>query len=246
MTKTTTTKTKMTTTKTMTIDPSFGPHRWRPRLLGAAIALAVVSSACSSGGEAATTATAETAPNTSTATTASTSIANSSPDPVELLGKAIDEHRAGYEFVATTTVNDQEATVQTGRWLAGSSQIAIKSGAGEVEYIITDEGHWTRLPDGEWERLDDASITTFPLEPMAAPESISLVAADGNSATLRAIYPATALGLSGESVEVLLDFRDEKLVGITFTADIEGNRTESVTSLAPLSDSTPITAPSDQ
>lgn len=143
----------------------------------------------------------------------------------------------------TTAVNDQEAVVQTGRWLDDASQLTVASGDAEVEYIVTAAGQWTRLPDGEWEQIVGTPTVDFPLERMANPQSIEVIASDDASVAVAAVYPADFMGLSGDPIEVVFDFRQGVLVGMSFTADIEGNVTESNTALSPLSDTTPITAP---
>jgi hypothetical protein len=176
-------------------------------------------------------------------TTEATTTSSPAPDANRLLVAALESYRDGYEFVATTAVNDQEAVVQTGRWFADASQLTVGSSEAEVEYIVTASGQWARLPDGEWEQIDGAPDVAFPLGPMATPQSIELIAGHGDTATAAAVYPAAAMGLSGDPIEVVLDFRRGVLVGMSFTTDIEGNAVESTTSLSPLSDTTPITAP---
>jgi len=230
-----TTTMMMTTTRTKT-DSSAGSYTRRPHVLGAAVAFALLLSGCNSHGEV-TSPTAETQPTTDVTT------AISQPDPAELLASALDNYRDGYEFVATIAVNDQEAVVQTGRWLDDASQLTVRSGDGEVEYIVNAAGQWARLPDGDWEEIDGAPETTFPLASMATPQSVELMAADGGIATVRALYPADTMGLTGDPVEVVLDFRDGVLVGMSFTADIDGNITESTTSLSSLTNASPITVP---
>jgi hypothetical protein len=230
--------TTMTMTTRMKTDSSPGSYAWWPRLLGATIALVLVAAACSSDDDAATatTATSSTAQVTTTATPAP-------PNPSELLTMALEGYRSGYEFVATIAVNDQEAVVQTGRWLDDASQLTVRSGDGEIEYIVTAAGQWTRLPDGEWEEIDGSPSVSFPLEPMAEPQSVELMASDAGIATVLAIYPAEVMGLSGNPVEAILEFHDSILVGISFTTEVAGNVTESTTSLGPLADATPIVAP---
>jgi hypothetical protein len=233
----------MTTRKTTT-DPSLASHRLRPRLLGAAIALLVLVTACSSDDspEAAPT-TATAGPTTTAAGTESPAATVAPPVPAELLATALATYADGYEFSTTTSVNDQNASTQTGRWLEGASQLTVESGDGVVEFIITDAGQWTRLPGEEWEELEGAASTAYPLEGMNNPESITLVSTAEDRTTVLATYTAADVGLSGDPVDVTLVFADGNLVGFSFTADLDGTIVSSDTSLAPLTDTSPITAP---
>lgn len=233
------TTTMMTTKKTKT-DSSLDSYAWRPLVLGAAIAFTLLLTGCGSGDEMATPTQAD---PTTTTTSVTTTSPTTPPNPSELLATALAQYRSGYEFIATTVVNDQEAVVQAGRWLDDASHITVRSGDGEIEYIVTTDGQWARLPDGEWEPLDGAPLVTFPLEPMVAPQSMEVMTADAGIATIRAVYSAETVGLSGNPVEVVLDFHDGVLVGVSYTVDVAGNVTESITTLSPLTDNTPITAP---
>jgi hypothetical protein len=233
-----------TTTKKTTTDSLFGSNKWRPRSIGAAIALALLVTACSSDEEPAAT----TAPVLVTTTAVTTSVVEektpvASIGPSDLLANALQQYSNGYQFRATTTVNDQEASVQTGRWLNGASQITVQFGGGEVEYIITADGQWVRLPGGEWEEIDGALPVSYPLEPLAKPESLGPVSVTGSTARVRATYAASAFGLSGDQVDVLLDFDAGALVGVSFAHSVDGIVTESTTSLGLLAEATPITAP---
>ena len=233
----------MTTRKTTT-DPSLASYRLRPRQLGAVVALLVLVTACSSDEppEAAPT-TATAGPATTAAGTEPPGTTVAPPAPTELLTAALANYADGYEFSTTTTVNDQEVSTQTGRWLDGASYVTVESGDGVVEFIITDAGQWTRLPGEEWEELEGTASTGYPLEGMDNPEAIVLVSTTDDRITLLATYTAGAVGLSGDPVDVTLAFAGESLVGFSFTADLDGTIVSSDTSLAPLIDTSPITAP---
>lgn len=231
----------MTMTKKTTTDSSLRSNAWRPRT-GAAIALVLLLAACSSSDEPVATTAGDSAAATTTSHAAPTTTV-APPDPSKLLATALEQYSNGYQFRATTVVNDQEATVQTGRWLDGASQITVRSGDGEVEYIITPDSQWVRLPGGEWEEIAATPALAYPLESMTTPNSLELIAASDGTASVSAFYAAEAVGLAGDPVEVVLDFDAGALVGVTFTTDLDGNIVESTTSLSPLADTTPITAP---
>lgn len=150
----------------------------------------------------------------------------------------------GYEFTATTTLNDEVATVQTGRWLSGASQTTVKSGDGEVEYLITAEGQWARLPGGDWEELEGTAAAGHPLAALATPDTLEVVESTAEKTVVSVRYPAAALQLAGDPVDATLTFTDGALVEVAFTANVDGNTLESVTVLGPLLDATPITVPS--
>jgi len=233
----------MTTRKTTT-DPSLASHRLRPRYLGAAIALLVLVTACSSDEpREAAPATATASPATTAAGTEPPGTTAAPPAPTELLTAALATYAGGYDFSTTTTVNDQEVSTQTGRWLEGASHLTVESGDGVVEFIITDAGQWTRLPGEEWEELEGTPSTGYPLEGMDNPESIALISTADDRTALLATYPAAAVGLSGDPVDVTLVFTGGNLVGFSFTADLDGTIVSSDTSLAPPTDTTPITSP---
>jgi len=165
-------------------------------------------------------------------------------DSESLLSDAMAAYAEGYEFTATTTLNGEVATTQSGRWLNGASQTTVVSGDGEVEYLITAEGQWARLPGGEWEELEGTAASAHPLAALAAPDSLEVVESTAKTTIVLARYPAAALELAGDPVDATLTFTDGALVGVAFDADVDGNKLESATLLGPLLDATPITSPS--
>ncbi len=241
----------MTTTMTMTTAMTTSAPRdswWRP--LGAAIVLSLLIAACSSATEDATTTVAPAAPEvTTTATAAPAAVPTDSPDPANslnpatVLSEALAAYADGYEFTGTATVNDQEASVVSGRWIGGDSQLLIRSGSGEVEYLITAAGQWARLPDGEWEALDGTPPTDNPLAVLAAPDSLEIVSADASTVRLRGVFAAETLGLTGDPIEVQLVVTNGTLVEASYTVDEDGAIGTSVTTFSKPSDMTPITVP---
>jgi len=235
----------MTTTMTTktTTDSSFGSDWWRPRILGVATTLLLLLAACSNTADPTTTTTSAAASATTTTAIAGTPT-TAVPDPVSLLADALGQYSSGYEFTATISVNDQVTTVQSGRWLNGSSQLMISSGEGEVEYIVTSEGQWSRLPDAEWAEVEGSPASDVsPLAAMGSPDSVELVGSDGGVTVIEAVYPAAALGIDGDPVVTTLSFESGVLTQVAFEAEISGAVARSVTTLAPLADSSPIIAP---
>jgi hypothetical protein len=243
----TTTTTTMMMTITMTTDPSIGSW-WGPRIIGASTALLIVVSACSSTSVdvPATTSTLSPAVTTTDGgdTNGATATTNASPPgPTTVLAEALSQYASSYLFTGVATVNGAVATVVSGRWLETGSQMTISSGEGEVEYIITPEGEWARLPGGVWEELEGDLPTGNPLAALATPESLSLVETTGSKVVLRAVYPAATLDLEGDLVEVQLVFERGSLTEASYRIEIEGNTAQSVTTFAELVDTSPITNP---
>ena len=219
--------------------------RWRP--LGAAIALALTVAACSSSTETPASPSPTAAPGGSevatTVTTAPQADVTASIDPAKALSEALAAYDAGYEFSGTATVNDQEASVVSGRWIEGASQLTIRSGSGEVEYLITSDGQWARLPDGEWGALDGPPPTDNPLALLSKPESLEVVDSDANTVRIRGVFTAAALGLSGEPIDVLFTITNGTLTEASYTVDADGAIGTSVTTFSNPTDTTPITVP---
>ncbi|MEA2001118.1 MAG: hypothetical protein U9N84_04420 [Actinomycetota bacterium] len=236
----------MTQTKT---DPSIGS--WlRPRMIGAAAALLLVMGACSSTSVETPATTTTASPMVTTAATtettgpaAPTTTSTIPPEPSVVLAAALDQYASRYQFSGTATVNGAVATAVTGRWVDAASQMVIRSGDGEVEYVITTEGQWARLPDGIWEELDGTPPAGNPLAALATPDSLELVETAGTNVTLRAVYPAATLGLEGDPVEVQLVFDDGSLIEASYRIEVEGNIAESVTTFATPADTSPIVNP---
>ncbi len=219
---------------------------WRP--LGAAIVLSLLVAACSSAtDEAPTSSTIAPAPpgvtTTTTAAPAPPAAVEDAPDPATVLFEALAAYADGYEFTGTATVNDQEASVVSGRWIGGASQLLIRSGSGEVEYLITAEGQWARLPDGNWEPLEGTPPTDNPLAVLSAPDSLEIVSSDANTVRLRGVFAAETLGLTGVPIEVQLVVTNGTLVEASYTVDGDGAIGTSVTTFSKPSDTTPITVP---
>lgn len=203
-----------------------------------------------SGDDTADTAPAPTGATPTTPATTTTVAANppttqapQSADGAALLQSALDRYSAGYEFSATVTVNDEVSTSQEGRWLDGASQLVVRSGDGEVQYITTQDGQWSRIADGPWEELETSGPTDYPLAALAAPNSVVAETIDGDDAVLTVIYAAADLELSGEPVAATIVISDGLLAEVSYTTVVDGAEVESSTEFLPLSNSEPIQAP---
>jgi len=152
----------------------------------------------------------------------------------DLFASAFAPLRAAAEFTTTVTVGDAVVATSTGRVIAGSSQLTVTSDARTVEYVQVPPKAWARESGGTWVLLTPDQAPGDPLAALGAPSSVS--ASDAGSAGpsaspgaggspsavlhLTAVYPAAALGLSGDPVTVTividagsLTFRYETTVG---------------------------------
>ena len=221
---------------------------WRP--LGVATILLLALAGCSSsiGEISSTSTTATTTSNAATATAAEVGPAEpqtpTAPiDGQKLLANALASFASGYDFIGTVTINSEQATVIAGRWFDGSSQVSIRSGSGEVEYITTADGQWARLPGSEWEELDGLPQSENPLAALSSPTSLEVSSSNTNTVRLSASYPAAELGLVGDPIDVILVIEDGLLVRASYDIEIDGNTGGSVTEFAKLGDTTPIVNP---
>ena len=231
----------------MTTDSSHTTKR-RYRAIGTAALLVVA--ACSSTGQPVSTTAAPTEAAVSEVTTSAdpssstTTLAVSLPDGSALLATALDRLAVGYEYDATVLVNGEAASSLVGRWVDGAAETTIRSGGAEVDYLATADGQWARLPDGEWEALDDKTAPTVnPLEALANPMSINEVSAQDDAIVVQARYSAESLGLQGDELTVILRFVDGHLVQARYVIEGDGQTGETITSFTTLTNTTPITSP---
>ncbi len=224
--------------RTTTTEAFFGFRR-RPRTLGAVVALAITVASCTGGGEDTAAGEPPAGANLTTAAAPGDSPA-SSPDA--LLAAALDAYAAGYRFAAVGRVNGEVATEIDGRWSSGSSELSIRAGDGEVVYVITPSGQWVRPAGGGWQELEGDPPLANPLASLAVPASLDEIGG-GDEVSLRAVYPAGALGLEGEDVVVDIVLRDGRLVEAGYRRDASGNTLETLTTFSPDDPSPPITSP---
>lgn len=164
-------------------------------------------------------------------------------DPAGVMAAALGAYADAYGFVATATVNGETATVVEGRWVEGSAEFVVRSGAGEVEYVVTSAGQWVRTPDGAWQELEGTPPAGNPLAPFAAPTTLRVLAATGADVQIAAVYPASAFGGGEGPLDVTLTFRSGILAEARYLVVTDGTAAESVTVFALLQDQTPIIAP---
>jgi putative hemolysin len=234
------------------------PTRHRLIVFGTLGALAI--SACSSDDETASTTAAAvtTAPPGTTAIAATqptqppppvTSPATPStiaqvvlPDGPTLLQQAFDQLAAGYHFVSTASVNGTPAIAAEGDQIGGALRQVVTSQGKTVEYVVLPEGTWV-AENGEWSELETAAPIGDPIVPLRSPLSVAVESSTPELTTLVAAFPAAAVGLPGDQpVNVTFVLAGTALTSIRYTSP--DGAAVSETTISPLTDTTPITAPS--
>jgi hypothetical protein len=234
---------------------SFGNSRVRLLLGGAALAtFTLLSVSCTSGSsdvagtsavsDASTTTLAPgTAPPTAAATAPPTTVV-ATVDPNALLQQGLAGLASGYHFRSSVVVNGTETLVAEGDRVADASRLTLISGGATVGYIITAAGSWAQPEGGEWEALDVSPATADPIFALSAPSAVGVLSDDGTTVRLRVTVPAPALGVGADGtadVEVVLTAGVIKEVD--YTTAVQGGVASVATTLGPVADPTPITAP---
>jgi len=222
-----------TRTTTRTTTDRFVRFGQRP-LLGAVVAFALVLAGCSSGNDTVAEAT-TTAQLPSQTTTA--------PQADAVLQAALARYDAGYEFSSRVLVNGAVAVDVDGRHVSGSSHMTIRSGDGEVEYLIIGGSQWARTSGGEWDVVSEGDASQPPLLPLKSPSAVEIVIDDSSEVTIQATYPASAFELAGNDLQVTLTIEDGRLSKAGYASAQDGADATVETTFRPLSDFTPITAP---
>lgn len=163
--------------------------------------------------------------------------------PAVQLTDALGKLRAGYTFDTTLRVGNKDAAQVTGRWNAGSSEIAITSGGATVTYRIIPPGAWIQDDAGVWAEAEAPTTTGDPLSILLAPTSVASAAGSGGQ--LVATYPATALGLPGtDPVSVTFSIGADGTITTRYEATTDGGLGVSETTLRPAPAQDPILEPS--
>ena len=163
--------------------------------------------------------------------------------PAVQLTDALGKLRVGYTFDTTLRIGDKDAAHVTGRWSAGSSEIAITSGGATVTYRIVPPGAWIQDDAGVWAEAEAPATSGDPLSILLTPTSVA--AGAGNTRQLVATYPATAFGLPGaEPVSVAFSIGDDGSITARYEATTDAGLGISETTLKPAPTQDPIVAPS--
>lgn len=170
-------------------------------------------------------------------------VAVASLAPTVQLTGALSKLRAGYTFDTTLRIGDKDAAHVTGRWYAGSSEIAITSGGATVTYRIVPPGAWIQDDAGVWAEAEAPITTGDPLSVLLAPTSVAV--ATGSTGQLVATYPAAALGLPGaDPISVTFSIGADGTITARYDATTDAGVATSETTLKPAPTQDSILAPS--
>ena len=205
------------------------------RFGGAILVLAVVT-ACSP-------APASPAANPTGTTVPAATGANSAPDAsaaAGVLAKALAPLRAASAFGTTVTVDAKTIVSASGRSVGSASTVSVTTGDRTVEYVRIPPKAWARETGGAWVLVAAGTAPASPVEVLGAPTSVT---GDGTGvgAVLTAVYPAAALGLTGDPVAVTITI-GSAAVRFSYSVTTSGTTTISTTTLRP-GTADPITAP---
>ena len=170
-----------------------------------------------------------------------TSSATQSLAPIGQLTEALSALRVGYTFETMLRVADQDAARLTGRWSAGSSEVAITSGGATVTYRLIPPHAWIQDDTGTWQEAETPAATGDPLVVLLAPLSVT---AD-EAGHLVATYAASALGLPGaDPVAVTISLGADGTIVARYEAQTVAGLSISETTLKSAPNQDPIVAPS--
>ena len=207
--------------------------RRRSPVVGTAIALALLASAC---GDDATIATTIPPSTTAVASTTTTGAAD--------LSSAIAAVGSRYRFVASVSLNGTETTRVEGLLTDGTGRYLVTNAGTQVEYIVGPAGQWARQGDAPWTVLGGPAPVADPLAQLASPTTLTQISSSADGAVITATYPATALGFAGEGeVRVALTIAGGVLAEIRYSAPVGTSAAVVVTTITPDPFAPPVTTP---
>jgi hypothetical protein len=162
----------------------------------------------------------------------------------ERLTGALTVLRAGYTFDTTLTVGGQVAAHVSGRRLGDASELTIESGGVPVSYRIIPPRSWILDDGGEWVEAEGDAPGGDPLAALLEPSDLEPVSTSDGTVKVRAVYPATELGLAGrDPVTVTITLGPDGTVSAMYATTVNGSEAVSGTVLQPAPDQDPILAP---
>ncbi|MGB8860991.1 MAG: hypothetical protein WCC60_17155 [Ilumatobacteraceae bacterium] len=181
---------------------------------------------------------------TTASTTPSTVPTIAVVDPNAALQQGLAALAAGYHFSSSVSVNGTQSLLAEGDRIGDASRLLLTGDGGTVQYIIIPDGSYAQPEGGEWSLLDVPPATSDPIVALQSPVSaITLPTADG-SVAVRATVTAVSLGITADgNVDVDVLLVNGTIAQITYATAVEGGTAQVVTTISPVADPTPITAP---
>ena len=238
--------------------------RKRSPTLATLAALAALATACGgsgsrgpsvvSVGENRTTVRATAAPPTTPApktTAAATTVVPSAAvttvaavDPNALLGHTVESLRPGYQFDSTFANGPAVVSTFAGRVVGTSSQLTVTNGGATVEYLQIPPTVWYREAGGEWSELATNAAPRQPLDGLAQPSAVTVVAQSAAGTTMHATYTPENLGITGGgAIEVDLTVNADGSMTVTYPVVASGKTLQVVEKLTPAADTSEIAPP---
>lgn len=146
----------------------------------------------------------------------------------ERLAEALAPLRAAARFETTVAVDGMVVVSAVGRSVGDQSRLSVTSADRTVDYVQAPPKAWAREQGGSWVLLAKDQTPAPPMEVLASPATIEI----GDGTTFRATYPAAALGLAGDPVEVTITL-DGASVMFRYETETGGHRTSSTTMINP-------------
>lgn len=123
--------------------------------------------------------------------------------PAARLDSALSTMANGYSFESTVTAGGKFATRATGTWIGGTSEFVVTAKGASVTYRTVPPRSWVLEKGKTWVELDATMPGGDPLDALKQPTS----AVDGPTVagqdSIRASYPAAALGLASPATVVV-------------------------------------------
>ena len=135
------------------------------------------------------------------------------------------------------------ASRASGRWLNGTGEFAIEAQGGALIYRTVPPRAWVHEEESGWIELDSGSPLGNPIDALLKPTTLATVGGPGDALSLKATYPAAALGLSGDPVTVDLTLAANGSVTATYRMPTPAGEAVSETHMTPAANLEPVTAP---
>jgi len=213
-------------------------------LLAAIAAAAILAAGCgaatptpASGGSAGT-------PATSAGPAAGATTPAGASQPADRLDAALAAMADSYTYTATVTVGSRAVSTAAGRSVGGASEFVLTTGGSSVTYRAIPPKAWVRQPGKAWVAVSGDVPSGSPLAGLARPASTTAVSDSPDQLVLDAVYPASALGLSGSApVTVRLTVAGDGAVTAVFQTTVGQDAASSTSVFTPGANLDPIAAP---
>ena len=166
-------------------------------------------------------------------------------DGSAILYQALHALAAGYHFTTTVTVDGVVRLVADGDRVADGTRLNLTGDGGTISYVITPAGSWVLPEDGEWEAVEAPPATVDPIAALWSLSAVTIDALEGPVTRMTATVPGAALGIAdGAEAAVQLVLDGSMLREITYLTAVDARPASVQAVISPLTDATPVIAPS--